>query len=447
MNRSIPVLVCLIIAAGVCHAAQLRAAANAVDITPPPNTPMWGYAARNGPSTGTLDPLMARVLVLEAGPKRIAIVTLDLGRCFGEAAVRQVRDAAHRSSGVSYVFMTASHTHAGPVILDEYPQKPEWETGALLRIEQAIADAAAHLKDARIGAGYGIAYIGHNRLRLHQDRSVVWMDRNPEKLPTSPVDPTVAVLRVDDSDGSPIAILVNYACHPVVFGPDNRQFSADYPGAMARTIQDGLGSGVTAMFVQGGAGDINPYYAVTPLEQDAVKRKDWTGETLGKEVVRVAKTIRAAGTSDASLDFVEDPLDFRLRWDPEKFRQGMAKIFGGDFESQFGPPVREHMQLPVSSVLINKEFAIVGLPGEPFVDLQTNWRSRSPLPYTFFAGYANGYHGYFPTIEGATYAGYGTASVTTWVEPDAGERMVEHAVVQINTLLGRLTNVPFEAPY
>jgi len=42
---------------------------------------------------------------------------------------------------------------------------------------------------------------------------------------------------IDDSAGSPLAILVNYACHPVVFGPDNRLYSADFPGAMTREVE------------------------------------------------------------------------------------------------------------------------------------------------------------------------------------------------------------------
>ena len=49
---------------------------------------------------------------------------------------------------------------------------------------------------------------------------------------TFPVDPTVGVIRIDRGDGTPLAILVNYACHPVVFGPDNLDYSADYPSEM-----------------------------------------------------------------------------------------------------------------------------------------------------------------------------------------------------------------------
>ena len=41
---------------------------------------MWGYEDRLKPATGTPDPQYARVLVLESNEKRLALVTLDLGR-------------------------------------------------------------------------------------------------------------------------------------------------------------------------------------------------------------------------------------------------------------------------------------------------------------------------------------------------------------------------------
>ena len=68
-------------------AAALRAGTAKVDITPAGAEPLWGYEDRVKPATGTLDPLYARVLVLEAGDKRLALVTLDLGRSFGPASL------------------------------------------------------------------------------------------------------------------------------------------------------------------------------------------------------------------------------------------------------------------------------------------------------------------------------------------------------------------------
>lgn len=424
-------------------AAPLRAGVAKVDITPPPGVRMWGYGNRKGPSTGTLDPLYARVLVLEAGDKRLALVALDLGRPFGPASIATLRDAARKSSHINYLVVVASHTHSGPVIKDEYPEGvPAWETSALEKISKAIDQAAGELVEARLGVGTGVTYIGHNRLRDNPDGTVTWFERNTTKVPTAPVDPTVMVLRVDATNGKPMAILVNYACHAVVFGPDNLQYSADYPGVMTKTVEQAFDGQPLCFFLQGAPGDINPYYAVTPLQQDAIKWRDWTGGHLGEEAARVAKSIKTETEPDSSIDFAEDILNFHLRWDPEKFRQGLLAAFGPHVFDDYGSRITSEMKLPVTTILINRQIAFMGMPGEPFVDFQRNWRDRCPVRHAFFLGYANGYYGYFPTIRAASMGGYGAASSSTWVEVGAGERMVDHAVTAIYKMQGKLVDSP-----
>jgi len=50
-----------------------------------------------------------------------------------------------------------------------------------------------------------------------------------------PMDPQVTVVRVDGADGQPVAVRMNYGCHPTVMGHVNLELSADYPGAARRT--------------------------------------------------------------------------------------------------------------------------------------------------------------------------------------------------------------------
>jgi len=424
--------------------AGLKAGVAKVEITPPTGLRMYGFSSRKGGATGVLDPLMARVLVLEAGEKRLALVVLDLGRPPAPAWIERLREDARKTSGISYVLLAATHTHSGPAVRDEYPPKeaPDWETGVLDKVEQAIADAHQHAVEARVGAGYGNVDIGHNRLRLEPDGTIFWFERNNTMVPTSPVDPTVSVLRVDTAEGKPLAILVNYACHPVVFGSDNVKYSADYPGVMIKTVEQAFGGEPQGMFLQGGDGDINPYYAVHPLEQDAVKMRDWTGERLGQEAVRVAKSIQTTPVPDATLDFAEDQLAFQVRWNLAKFREAVLKSWGPKAAEAFDRQSKEVPRLPVATVLINKRIALMTMPGEPFVELQMAWRSRCPVRDAFFLGYANGDFEYFPTIRAASWGGYGAANSATWVEPGAGERMVDHAIIKVYEMLGRLTDIP-----
>jgi len=428
--------------------APLKAGVAKVDITPPTGVLMWGYFDRLTPAKATLDPLYARVLVLETGEARLAVVALDLGRTFGPASLARLREAARKSSGISYLVVVASHTHAGPVIQDDYPsgQVPAWETADLEKIEAAIAEAHQHAVEARLGAGHGVAYIGYNRRRVNPDGTVTMFWSNPTKVPTSPIDPTVSVLRVDTADGKPLAVLVNYACHPVVFGADNLEYSADFPGVMTATVESQLepagGTKPLCFFLQGAPGDINPYYATIPRQEDTVKWRDWTGQRLGEEAARVAKSIRTEAAPEPSLQFVEDTLTFHLRWNPDRFQQALLAAYGADIFKNFAPAIKPQIEMPVTTLLIDKRIAFMTMPGEPFVDFQINWRDRCPAPDAFFLGYANGYYGYFPTIHAASEGGYGTASATTWVEVGAGERMVDQAIVRTYEMLGRLSDMP-----
>ena len=440
--RLILLVVCV---ASSAWSATLKAGVAKADITPATGLEMWGFENRKAPATGMRDPLYARVLVLEAGGRKLALVGLDLGRVFGPASLARLRDDAAKSSGISYVLVVASHTHSAPVISDTYESgTPPWESEAIEKIVKAIGDASSHTVDAQLGTGYGVTYIGHNRLRHNPDGSVTWFEVNPTQIPTAPVDPTVSVLRVDAEDGKPIAILVNYACHPVIFGSDNLEYSADFPGVMTKTVEAAFGGAPLCFFLQGAPGDINPFYAVTPLQQDAVHWRDWTGQRLGEEAARVAKNIHTEPSPAPSIDYAEEVLTFRLRWSLEKFRQGLLQALGPDGFRAYASGLKPEFQLPTAVVLINKRIALMTMPGEPFVNFQIDWRNRCPVPDAFFLGYANGYYGYFPTIRASTEGGYGAGSSSTFIEPGAGEAMVDHAVIKTYQMLGRYNDLPEE---
>jgi neutral ceramidase len=434
------------------HATTLKAAVAKADITPPPGLPMYGFLDRikdNRLSTGTLDPLYARVLVLEVGEQRLALVTLDLGRTLNESALANLRQRVKSSAGISSLIVTASHTHSGPNILDEYPSnRPSaWETTAVERIIAAVSEASRHLVDVQIGTGRGEVYIGYNRRQVRVDGKVTMLWTNSDKQPTAPLDPSAWVMRIDDLNGKPIAILVNYACHPVVLGPDNIKYSADFVGAMASTVEKAFDSAPLCFFLQGADGDINPYYATTSLADGALEKRDWTGEQLGKEAVRVAKAIRTEVPQEPVIDFADDVMRFQVRWNPHEFREGLLSSYGPRvFEDHANifvhDPPPQLLELHVITALLNKRIAVVGMPGEPFVNFQINWRDRCPVQDAIVLGYANGYFDYFPTIEAAAEGGYGAADSNTYAELGAGERMLRQGLVRVYEFLGKLKQAP-----
>jgi neutral ceramidase len=421
----------------------LKAAVAKIDITPKTHELLWGYEDRVTPATNTRDPLYARILLLEAGNRRLAIVTLDLGRSFGEASLDRLERQVEKADRISCLLVTASHTHSAPIVKDRYADGlPGWEQSALDGIAAGIHTAAGRLQPARIGVGKGSVLIGHNRLRVNDDGTTTWFEHNPTKIPTSPVDPTVTVVRIDNAAGEPFAVLIHYACHPVVFGPDNLQYSADFPAIANQIVEKALGGSVESFFVQGAPGDINPYYATTPLAQDAVKLRDWTGKQLGDEAARVARSIHTESPSTPAIDFRQDTLQLRLRWNPEQFQAALNKMPGGKTFGFLDGSAQTPIEARVTTVLIDREIAIATIPGEPFVEFQQDWRARCPVPTALLLGYTNGYHGYFPTMLAASRGGYGAASTSTWVEVGAGERIIDWAVRETYDMLGKFTSLP-----
>jgi neutral ceramidase len=412
--------------------AEFRAGVAKADLDPPTGIPMAGYSVRY--SKGTLDPIEARVLAMSDGTRTVAFVTLDLCYPFDPPVMDEIRAGARGS--VDEVIFHASHTHSGPT----YAASPEAVKHAIPRVVAAIQTAAKSMVPVRIGSAWGQTYLGFNRRYLATDGSVEMFWRNETKVSTTfPVDPTVGVIRFDRADGTPLAVLVHYACHPVVLGPENLDYSADYPSEMRRYIEQQLGG--MAFFLQGAAGDINPYYDKTTLIEDAVGLMKQTGQKLGAEAVRVAKSIRTTAPASPRIQTKTVVLEARNRWNLEKLRPVLQERYHME-EIRAGRLLADHMQLPVTTLMINQDLTFVGMPGEPFVEFQMQLRAKSPLPNSFLIGYTNGYFAYFPTIAAAIRGGYGADSTVVPTEAGTGERMLNTGLISIYELLGKLTPEP-----
>jgi neutral ceramidase len=369
MKLALPMFVFLASA----NAKELQAGAAAVELRPPLGIEMGGYGARVGTATGVLDPLQAKILVFEGKERAVALVTLDLVGVLPVPLLDQIRARVKSSTGIEDVIFNASHTHSGPLPAD---QASEWQSKAVTDIVAGVERAWASRHTARIGVGTGSARIGHNRLYDMSDGQGKMLWRNETRIPTAPVDPTVMVLRVDAEDGTPIAVLVNYACHAVVLGPENLQYSADYPGEMRRVVEAAY-PGAVCLFIQGGAGNINPYYDKTPLIEDAVALMRETGRTLGSEVLRVMSGIKPHRVGDTDLRIAKDTLQFKARFDQQK-------VLAATDSQQLTLSARLHIEAatrgpydaPVTTMLLGREFAYVGVPCEIFVDFQMNIRER-----------------------------------------------------------------------
>jgi hypothetical protein len=403
-------------------AAPLLAGVATADITPPVGFPMWGYGARHdAPSVGVQDPLRAKAVVFRAGDDALALVGLDLGRSPTRASMQRIRDAVLADSGVQTLLLVGSHTHHGPVI--ETEDWPDTETPYVRTLEsslvRAIGEAARTARPVRIGT----------------DRKAVPYNRNRHwRGPDAPLDADLVVVRLDEADGRPMAVLAHFAAHPTMEPAETMQFSADYPGHLTRFVEEAMG--VPCIFLQGAAGDLS----VRPGELKGARA---FGEALGGEALALVKAIHAEPWQDARIRAREDDFAFTSRIDFSSpvvqalYTQAFYKALVDALLTEFAEGVRPHLTTAVLMDGPDARLAFVGVSGELFSAHALRLKSRSPVP-TLVLGYCNGHDLYFPTIEAAAQGGYGGAPEVAPIEVGAGERMMDTALMRIFQMQGKL---------
>lgn len=410
--------------AAVAEDVQLTAGLARTEITPSSFMPMFGYANRKcGPANGTHDPLSAKALVLRTGNSAVAIVTLDIGSFVSDNLRKEVASKL----GIPVLLVAASHTHSGPAFLPSVSATPTAEGERYLaeleqRLFGVVREAAASTFPARLSTARGSLQLGYNRLLMRDDGRARALFDNLERVPYGPVDPEFMLLRVEDQAGAVRALVVHYACHAVVLGPTNCKYSADYPGVMQAKVESEM-KWTRCMFVQGGAGDINPLFmARTGKEEEDFLTVRKMGELLAAQVLNMAKRVPAASPIRYPIQHEAQLLKFSHRWDKEK-------------------PV----EVGITTVLINREIALAAVPGEPFHKLQTLWKAEAEVPFPLFYGYTyslgTNWPGYIPDLRSAAHGGYG-ADAATSIEVGAGETIIQRHLIALHKLSGRWLDKP-----
>jgi hypothetical protein len=405
------------------------------DITPTAPMPMWGYGARHDMlSTGTLDPLYAKAIVIEAAGDKVAIVGLDLGRGPTTDMMKDIRTRCAEAAGIEHFLISGSHTHHGPVIeltdnpgfgKGKYDDAVAYSAKLLELLIEVILEADGSRKPAKLGIGAKDILFNRNR--------------HTKRTPKA-TDPMLAVMRFDHADGRPMAVLVNYAAHPVMTDVRQLKFSADYPGFMMNKVEQALS--VPCVFMQGAAGDLSPN------PNNGRKQVDAFGNALADEVIALSATITPTRPTTLSIQGKVDTFNFSSRTD---FKNPVilllfSRAFFPELVQNFFRDFADGIPCELNTVLLNRNIALVGGSGEFFCNHAVRLKERSYVDHTLFFGYCNGHCLYFPTIEAASEGGYGADAAVSPVAVGAGERMMNRALINIYTMLGKYAtkNVPEE---
>ncbi len=149
-----------------------------------------------------------------------------------------------------------SHTHSGPVLTGSHADLAGGEHLARYLEDLAHAlvttceEAIENLTPGSVDWSTGRSSVAVNRDLDLDGRALVGFN------PAMPADDTVLVGRVCAADGSHVATVVNYACHPTTLAWENSDLSPDYIGELRATVESHTSA--PCMFLQGASGDLSP---------------------------------------------------------------------------------------------------------------------------------------------------------------------------------------------
>ncbi|MEW6306986.1 MAG: neutral/alkaline non-lysosomal ceramidase N-terminal domain-containing protein [Verrucomicrobiota bacterium] len=402
----------------LAQAAEWKAGLAAAKITPEAPVAMAGYASRKKPSEGVEADLFAKVLALEdRNGQRAVWITSDLIG-FRAAVTEPMFQRIMQRTGLKrhQLLVNSSHTHTGPAIAasdssaysiqDEASVRTR-EYAQMLqdRIAATVEQALAKMEPVELSHGIGFVPFVMNRREFTKDKGVI-LGFNPR----GPADRSMPLLKVSSPDGKLRAVIFGAACHNTTLGGDVYRISGDYAGFAQAYVQKQM-PGVQAMFMQGCAGDANPY----PRGNIELARQH--GETLGKEVLRVLETKLAPvrGPLNLQFDYVDIPLapvppraeiEKMIQPGSQSWRPWMA---GKMLEAlDKGEKLPTHYRAPIAVWQFGKDLTLVALSGEVVVDfVHLTEKAIGPLQL-WIAAYSNDVFGYLPSARVLSEGGYET---------------------------------------
>lgn len=434
-----------------------------VDITPPDD-----YFHYRGIGTGVHDPLYAKAIVWGRGDQRFSLVVCDLLWIERELST-QIRSLVSQEIQIpsSRIIVAGTHSHTGPAYhlnmqelnsalrpassipptTSEGISYPEWLAKSIAR---AVIEADKASTQVNIHAGVvSVDNLAFNRRFILTDGTVRFNAGvgNPAIVKAAgPVDTEMGIIWITRaSDNKPLGCISSFGLHADTFG--GTEFSADYPGFLARALRTDFGEDFVSIFGAGACGDINHVDVKGGKRLSSAEIGDKLAVAIKDEVADMQKFDHAVLDSDA--EFVYAPLqhfsDEELAWAlPESqdslykesaflTRRRAVKIRSLHRMQSTGeaiPPTIGKgpwtIPLEVQVFRIGDDVAIVGLPGEIFTELSMAIKKASPFKTTLVVELTNSHIAYVPTEKAFRQGSYET--INSRVAPGGGELMVEAAI-------------------
>ena len=356
-------------------AQDFKAAAALRNITPNPLLPASGGIGVPKKTTEKKGELFARVLVLEKGTTRVAIVSVDN---LGWSSVLGNRSRALiKGIAPENVLIGCTHTHSGP---DAYAFPDQnGKTSADLnyledcvkKIAEAVNEAVSKLEPAtlKIAVGEAKGKIAYNYYAAQL------------------YDPRCGVIQAVSKAGKPIATLVNYAIHPEVIGSGRGIMSPDLCGPLYDRIE-AKGGGM-ALFMNGAQGGM---VTADTRREAGTEANTWEeciriGELLADEALRIVQD--APTLSNPALYSTARTITFPVDSDLMKYI-----LHNSPLKHPNAKPNEVSTQLNLLNI---GPAQVLTIPGEALPNIGFYLKRNMNTKYPFLFGLTNDAFGYMLT--------------------------------------------------
>ena len=406
---------------------ELRVGTGKISVTPDPL--VFPYRPSDAPSlnvisgersiVGVHDDIYARALVLDDGARRVALVVLE---CTTVPMADELQEAVAKELGLSKasVMLAATHTHSVPLFSFSGSNPSPRERKEIDRLKQGAVEAArlanASLQPAQVAFARGQGWINVNN--GEQNGLSTGYD------PQGSSDKSLDVVRFETPQGSPIALVVNYASHAEVMfrsvTKDNGyEVSGDLPGAVSRILEGTQSAAPLVLFTSGAEADqltifksLKPAGTLPSTDEGAGgwALLDVLAQRLSESVLNVIATMKP-GESQVHLEAASSTATC-----PGQLIRINSETHQVTKEDK--PPV----QIPLSMLRIN-DIVLAGVGGDVASAIGLHLKSESPIPDTTLVSMAGPYMGYIFPDASYVHPGHGvTKSLLK-------EGCADHAVV------------------
>ena len=352
---------------------------------------MATYGPAPGKGGSVREPVFARAVTLETRSddgesNRVAIVSCDL--MLIDAPLRRdvlarledtdpkeigLKDTELKDVGLTDLFLSATHTHTSVGGYVDHTVSEFYILGAYdERLRAQVVDRIVAAIKASIAA-LEPAHWGVSRTFVDD------ISRN-RRLGTT-IDPEVGLLKFTRPNGDPIAVVVNFAAHPIL-EPNDNTFSSDYPGRLCRRLDETHGFG---LFLGGALGDLN---AKPPVDLPREASSAAVAERLFDVITPVLENLetQAGATLGSATQQVALP----------PTNVGLVPDFLMPLDVLVGAACDWPRYATVQSVRLG-EVSLLGVSSEIGVRVGLQLKRQSPAAYPFIVTHTNDYTGYAVT--------------------------------------------------